>query len=93
MNINIPNKIKVGGLDYDIILKNRIEEDGVSDMGTQYTPIQKMWIDNTYHKQQQEETFLHKIIEAINDSYELNLEHHKICTLSNLLYQVIKQLK
>jgi hypothetical protein len=39
------------------------------------------------------ENLLHEIIEAIDFRLELNLEHHKICVLSEALYQVLKDNK
>jgi len=84
-----PTKIKIGGFDYEIIYKDRFNEDGISDIGTSSTYNQKIWIDNQAHIQQQEETLIHEIIEAINSNNDLELKHKDITVLAGCLFQVL----
>jgi len=88
--MKIPKTIKIGGLDYEVIVKDRSKEDGITNAGTHYQYEQKIWIDNKCHQQQQEETLIHEIIEAINTANEVGLEHNQVSVLSNQLYQVLK---
>lgn len=82
-------KIKIGGYlvsieENDKILANegRIGE---------YSPFeQKITLANGLTKQQKNETLIHEILEAVNDLYELNLEHdEQLCKLSVVLHQIL----
>ena len=88
--MEIPKKLKIGGFVYDVIIDKRMEDSGVNSTGTHYQYKQKIWIDEECHFQQQEETLIHEIIEAINSANELKMEHNQIAMLSNQLYQVLK---
>lgn len=56
----------------------------------EYSPFeQKIKIDSSLSKQQKNETVIHEILEAINDIYELGLEHdEQLCKLSVALHQI-----
>ena len=88
--MKIPKTIKIGGFNYQVILKDRYKEDGSTDLGTHSVHQLKIWIDREMVQQQQEETLLHEIIEAINDHNDLKLEHNQISGISNNIYQVLK---
>ena len=88
--MKIPKKLKIGGFIYNISIKKRMDDDGISNIGTHYQYRQKIWLDKDCHPQQQEETLIHEIIEAINSANEIKLEHSQISVLANQLYQVLK---
>jgi hypothetical protein len=87
--MQIPNYIKIGGLTFDVKKDNTLSRErhkyGESSAAG-------LWItyDPSFPKEQIESTFLHEIIEMINDVYELELEHHKITLLETTLYQIMK---
>lgn len=88
--MTIPKKLKIGGLIYDVILKDRNKECGVSHYGTTDPSLMKIWIHSGISKQQQESTLIYEILEAINHNWELRLEHQQISQLETSLYQVLK---
>ena len=90
LKMKIPKKIKIGGFDYDIILDNLLRKAGNEYPGTHSQWEQKIFISNDQHQQQQEESLIHEIIEAINRGNDLKMEHPTISTLSYALYQVLK---
>lgn len=57
----------------------------------EYSPFeQKIRIATGLTEQQKKETLIHEILEAINDIYELSLEHdEQLCKLSVSIHQII----
>ena len=88
--MKIPNKIKILGYDYEVIFRNRGNDDGSDNAGTHSSRSQKIWIDSDQSQQQQESTFLHEILEALNYALQLEITHKGICSLEAGLYQVLK---
>ena len=88
--MKIPKKIKIGAFDYEVILEDRVKKHGADIQGSHYALCQKIWIDKTYHQQQQEDTLFHEILESLNRNYELRLEHPQITQLTTLFYGVLK---
>jgi hypothetical protein len=88
--MNIPDKIKIGGFIYDVIVEAREEQHGVFDLGTCYPAKLKIWLEKNASHQLHEQTLLHEVIEAINKHNDLQLSHQTISTLGECLYQVLK---
>lgn len=84
----IPNKIKIGGFDVEVKLK----EDLVVDRhhGGEYSPRELCIYLDPSLKKRHEEILLHEIIEALCDAYCLEIEHSCILALGRGLYQVLK---
>ncbi len=91
--MQIPDKIKIGGFDYEIVKINREEESGTNNPGSHSAQFQKIWVDTHTLQSQQERVLLHEIIEAVNYYNELDLSHTQICVLEYNLYQVLKDNK
>jgi len=87
--MKIPKKLKILGYDYEVCCCDRNKEKGVSDGGAQSIFHQKIWIDNQKHKQYQESTVIHEIVEAINAHLNIGLTEQNICQLETGLYQVL----
>ena len=89
--MKIPIKIKICGKTYDIIIRNnRATTDGYDGAASGSVWSQKIWIDNDQHIEGQEECLLHEVIELISKEMDFGLSHIVISTLSNILYQVLK---
>ena len=86
--MRIPNKIKVIGKNIKIKIKKKI---GGGTLG-QYHGVKKL-IKLKKDNLDMNEVFLHEIIECINDKCNLDMEHYVISTLSEILFQVIKDNK
>lgn len=82
-------QIKIGGYIIDIDYDDRLIANH-GDVG-QYSPVeQKITLAAGLTKQQEEETLIHEVLEAINDIYELGLEHdEQLCKLSVIAHQII----
>lgn len=85
----IPEKIKIGGKLYSVLIANLNKEIGNKEYGGQ-TSLFKHWIkiQCDMPESQKKETLLHEIIEIINGMNDLGLNHTQISILSNYIYQV-----
>lgn len=91
--MNIPNKLKIGGLVYDVILENGKKEHGSVNIGATSSSSLKIWIEKEMPKSLQISTLIHEVLESINYQNDLNLTHQTITTLENNLYQVLNDNK
>lgn len=81
--------IKILGHEYQLSMTNKslIERNTIACICPNTLTIE---ISTLCPKSRQEEGLLHEIIEALNCHLELKLEHEKITSLSEGLYQVFK---
>lgn len=88
--MKIPEKVKISGLEYEIMLANRYGDHGARTSGTCDNNRCKIWIDTGEVPQCcQESTLFHEIIEAINSTNDLGLSHTQISVLETILYAVL----
>ena len=89
--MKIPSTLKVGAHCFDVekVTYKEIEEAGNYD--PQYHRIQ-INVEAGL-KTSHDETFLHEIIEAVNDIAEMNLEHKIINDLSQWLFTIMRDNK
>lgn len=78
--------IKIGGNIVEIVF----QEWSIDKMGACHVPPNKIYINTTLSKNQQESVLLHEILEYINDSCDLGLSHSQVSTLETMLYQVVQ---
>jgi len=89
--LQIPKTIKIGGHIIKIIFDPTCRtDDGYACCGMNRTAKEEITINPGYPQGTQEATLIHEILEAINTTHELGLEHRQICTLEDALYQVLK---
>lgn len=88
--MDIPSSVKILGHEYKVVLSNRLfasdSKEGNCDTGQNIITI-----DSNFAESHIGETFLHEILEAIDSRMELELEHRKICALSETLFQILKE--
>lgn len=81
--------VKIGGYSISIETTDKIlpNEGRIGE----YSPFeQKISIATGLTKQQKNETLIHEVLEAINDIYELNLDHdEQLSKLSVVIHQII----
>lgn len=88
--MSIPKEVKIGALTYTVVLDPTLSaERGL--FGEMCPLMQRINIEANATAEQQEQTLLHEIIEAINNNCELNLEHNQIQTLGFVLHQILKE--
>ena len=93
--VRIPRTLKIGGKKIRVIVNRSDNIFDAQAVGT--------WDGNRYvieldkfdeaPIERVEECFLHEIIEAINCMHEMKLAHWKINTMSEILFQIIKDNK
>ena len=89
--MEIPKILKIGGHDYNIILNPICRTDNaIMCCGMHKGAQELIEINPNYPPGTQASTLLHEIIEAINWTYEVGLEHRQISMLEETLYQVFK---
>ena len=84
--MKIPNKIKICGIDYEVITE---KFDNESLFGTSNERMAKICLNENINGQVREETFLHEVIHVINWVSEMNLKENQVGVLSRILYQVL----
>lgn len=88
--MQIPEKVKVLGHDYTILMVDLNETDQFGTMNQNTLTIR---LNKNKAQSQINETLLHEIIEALNHDLEIGLEHHQISEIEAGLYQVLKDNK
>jgi len=92
--MEIPKNLKICGKDYTVQFDPTMAtEEGYSALGFHRGALQLIQINPNYSQSMQDSTLLHEIIEAINYSFELGMEHKQISALEEVLYQVLKENK
>jgi len=84
--MKIPKKIKICGIDYDVITE---KFDNESLYGTSNERIAKITLNQNVNGQVREETFLHEVVHVINWVSEVGLNEKQVSILSRLLYQAL----
>lgn len=82
-------KLKILGYDYVVKFSPSSDDGGMHDAGRCNATKQIIIVDKETHKQCQESTVLHEILEALQYHLELGLEHRIIASLESGLYQVL----
>jgi hypothetical protein len=87
MNImNIPDKIKIGPYEVKVEIIGNIAID--REHGGEYCPRElKISLDSAL-KKRHGEIFMHEVIEAINDIYNLSIDRDDMMVLGMALYQL-----
>ena len=89
--MKIPKHLKVGG--HNILVQRHTpeqnEKSGFYDM--KFDSISLTTDKNVVGRESREaEIFFHEIIERINYTYELDIRHSSVCTLSEELFAIIR---
>lgn len=87
--IKIPETVKIGGYIIRILRKN-MDEEKRSNMGEYHHFTQEIWLDERLTEQQEEEIFIHEILEAIKDIYLLKYSHEILNLNGVMLFALIK---
>ena len=89
--MNLPDEVKVGPYDIKVEVIQNIAID--REHGGEYSSRElKISLDSSIEKRHGE-IFWHEIIEAINDIYNLKINHDDMMVLGVVLYQVLKENK
>lgn len=87
--MKFPEYVKIGGLKMKIIFDSRLASSD-DRFGECDHMRGRIVLDASQPDDHKELSLLHEIIEKINAENELDLEHRQITSLTNNLYQVLK---
>ncbi|WP_242951456.1 hypothetical protein [Clostridium kluyveri] len=87
--LNIPGKIKIGGMIFSVALIDNLMRNG-SSSGRSCGNSQEIQIDKSASRQYKETTFIHEVLHQINFVYNIGLEHKQIYDLEAGIYAFIK---
>jgi len=87
--MKIPNEVKIGSHTYKIERIKSIAGTGLGQMIPWELKI-KLMKKGDAGDSLIEEAFLHEIIEAIKNQFQIDLSHYHLTVLSELLYQTLK---
>jgi predicted SprT family Zn-dependent metalloprotease len=93
----IPNKVKVGGLEFEVLEDVNVNNEG-QVFGSTHFRKQKIFIEPDEKQQKKEQTFFHEVLHAVwwqaglHSRYkeQKNLEEEIVEALANGMYQVLK---
>jgi hypothetical protein len=96
--LKIPNKLKVGGINYKVIKNYEFIETELGGQALHTEALirlsQKGYNNGTYTKEKQEEVFMHELLHCVDRIYNNGkLEEDVVDRLSQGLYQVLKDNK
>lgn len=89
MELPIPDKVRIGAIEYDVQMCSEKE---IEHCGTHTPYYCQIRLDGSVNHDLTQSVFLHEIIEAINHHHELRLEHSQMTSLGFALAQVIRDL-
>ncbi len=90
-NMNLPDAVKIGPYNIEIEVVDNLVVD--REHGGEYSPRElKINLDSSLRKRHGE-ILMHEIVEAINDIYNLKINHDDMMVLGVVLYQVMKENK
>ncbi len=95
LRVDVTKGIKVGGLDYRVDLSEAAGKHCNSEnrLGTCTFTEQLIRVDASWGEQRTSGTFLHEVVEAVNEEYcEHKIDHEVISRLANGLHQVMESL-
>jgi len=82
--------MKILGYDYKLLYSPTKELGGTENSGQMNPGSQVIFISPEQHKQAQESTVIHEILEAIKFHCQINITHEELSTLEAVLYQVLR---
>lgn len=85
----IPKILTIGPFEIKVLKKKDLILERNS-FGEYHPKLQEIWIDEGNNDQQEYETFIHEVVEAVNGIFNLQLEHDKIQVLSIGIAQALK---
>lgn len=92
INIDMSNGLECGGFHYRVLSGKAMSDElkAMGEYGSCNTLLQVIRIDNQISEERTSHTFIHEIIEIINDLSELGLDHHTITVLSKSFHQTME---
>jgi len=90
--VKIPNEVTIAGYTYKVIFCDKVESDCDKDkyaLGTCDPLKLEINILKGQTKIGEFSTFLHEVIEAVNEHYAINMKHQQIIAFENGMYQFL----
>jgi hypothetical protein len=87
--MNIPDKVKIGGFEYDIIKKDAVSTGTAVCFGTHSFQDLSIEISTLYPDQVQAATLIHEVLHALAYLNGVDLKESEVEVLGNALYAFI----
>jgi heat shock protein HspQ len=87
--MNIPDKVKIGGLIYDVSIEKGVCHGLNKAYGTCDYEALEISIEKDYSEQKIKQTFWHEVMHAIDNEYHAGLSEKQIDQMACGLYSVI----
>lgn len=84
--MNLPKKVKIGPYEIKVEVVENLAVD--REHGGEYSPRELSISLDAAFKQRHGEIFMHEVVEAINDIYNLSISHDDMMVLGVALYQL-----
>ena len=92
MKIKIPKKFRLGPYDIKVkMFQKAVDSD--ERMGTYHKYDQLLRLDEGLPDETLQEIFIHELLEAITQHYEIEMKHADMTTIGMTLAQIIRDLK
>jgi len=84
----IPEEIKIGGFLIGIeLVEHLVNERG--NLGEYHPRTQTIKLDKDNTKQQNQETLIHEILEAVTSIYDIEMQHKDLSNMAVVLHQIL----
>lgn len=87
--MNIPNKVKIGGLEYNVSFADNLMRDNSAN-GQSCGNQQTILIDSSASNQLKESTFIHEILHQLSYVYHLDLDEDAVSRMEGAVYAFLK---
>ena len=89
--MKIPEKVKVGGINYTIVLVDGLHNDNAEVCAGRHSPsTDTIELNSEYPHDRMCEVLWHEILHAVEARLGIDLEEGMLCAISSHLYQVVK---
>ena len=92
MKFSIPEKVTVGGVDFKVSRVKGLARNASRRGETQYFD-REIRLDPDLSPQEEEQTFIHEVTHAIEDTYDCHLSESQVKRMSQGFYQMLRQLE
>lgn len=92
MKFRIPEKVTIGGVDFNITWQKGLGRNAAKRGETQYFD-REIRLDPDLVEQDKEQTFIHEITHAVDSVFDCHLSESQAKRMAHGVYQVLRQLK
>ena len=92
MKFRIPSRVQIAGVDFKVTPEKGMGRNDARRGTTSYFD-REIRIDPDLSPQEKEQTFIHEVTHAIDDTFDCDLKESQVKRMSHGFYQVLRQLE